>query len=159
MLAVSQPHWACPLSQRVCPPAHTAQALGCSAGNRPRLALGCMHLPGLNRSGSGTWVVLRGSGSVGPVFCALPRSEQLRSPGVWRARSLQLIASPAPAAWFSGCTNGAPSQADVDRPESQEVLVSIEACLQFGRLCLSGAMIAPYRLWLPVTRGGWSAAG
>ena len=35
--------------------------------------------------------------------------------------------------WFSGCTTGAPSQADVDRPESQEVLVSKEACLRFGR--------------------------
>ena len=28
-------------------PAHIAQALGCSTRNRPRLALGCMHLPGL----------------------------------------------------------------------------------------------------------------
>ena len=58
--------------------AHTAQALGCSARIRPRLALGCMHLPGLSRSGSGTRVVLRGADSVGPAFCALPRSEQLR---------------------------------------------------------------------------------
>ena len=65
-------HSACAL------PAHTAQALGCSAGNHLRLALGCMHLPGLSRSGSGTWVVLRGADSVGPVFCALPRSKQLR---------------------------------------------------------------------------------
>ena len=65
-------HGACAL------PAHTAQALGCSAGNRPRPALGCMHLPGLSRSGSGTRVVLRGADSVGPAFCALPRSEQLR---------------------------------------------------------------------------------
>ena len=58
--------------------AHTAQALGCSTGDRPRLALGYMHLPHLSRSGSGTWVVLRGTDSVGPAFCALPRSEQLR---------------------------------------------------------------------------------
>ena len=57
--------------------AHTAQALGCSSGNRPRPALGCTHLPGLSRSGSGTRVVLRGADSVGPAFCALPRSEQL----------------------------------------------------------------------------------
>ena len=57
---------------------YTAQALGSSAGNRPRLALGYMHLPGLSRSGSGTWVVLKGADSVGPAFCALPRSEQLR---------------------------------------------------------------------------------
>ena len=59
-------------------PAHTAQALGCSAGNRLRLALGYMPFPGLSRSGSGTWVVLRGTDLVGPAFCALPRSEQLR---------------------------------------------------------------------------------
>ena len=59
-------------------PAHTAQALGCSARNHPRLALGCMHLPGLSHSDSGTRVVLRGADSVGPVFCALPRSKQLR---------------------------------------------------------------------------------
>ena len=65
-------HGACGL------PAHTAQALGCSAGNHPRLALGCMHLPGLSCSDSGTQVVLRGADSVGPAFCALPRSKQLR---------------------------------------------------------------------------------
>ena len=65
-------HGACSL------PAHTARALGCSAGNNPRPALGCMHLSGPSRSGSGTRVVLRGTDSVGPAFCALPRSEQLR---------------------------------------------------------------------------------
>ena len=65
-------HGACAL------PAHTAQALGCSAGNRPRPALGCLRLPGLSCSGSGTQVVLRGADSVGPEFCALSRSEQLR---------------------------------------------------------------------------------
>ena len=65
-------HGACAL------PAHTAQALGCSAGNRQRLALGCMNLPGLSRSGSGTPVVLRCTDSVGPAFCALSKSEQLR---------------------------------------------------------------------------------
>ena len=56
---------------------HTTQALGCSTRNRLRLALGCMHLPGLSCSGSGTQVVLSGVDSVGPAFCALPRSEQL----------------------------------------------------------------------------------
>ena len=70
-------HGACSL------PAHTAQALGCSARNHPWLALGCLHLPGPRRSGSGTRVVLRGADSVGPAFCALPRSKQLRWPGVW----------------------------------------------------------------------------
>ena len=35
-------------------PVYTAQALGCSAGNCLMLALGCMHSPGLNRSGLGS---------------------------------------------------------------------------------------------------------
>ena len=65
-------HGACAL------PAHTVHALGCSEGNHPRPALGCMHLPGLSCSGSGTAVILRGTDSAEPVFCALPRSEQLR---------------------------------------------------------------------------------
>ena len=61
---------------------------------------------------------------------------QVRAAQVMRcfqACSLQLITSPIPAARFSGCTTSAPSQADVDCPEPQEVLVSKEACLQFGR--------------------------
>ena len=53
--------------------------------------------------------------------------------------------SAVPAAQFSGCTTGAPSQADGDRPEPQEVSVSKEACLQFGSLCLSGATMAHFR--------------
>ena len=38
---------------------------------------------------------------------------------------------------------------DVNCTESQEVLVSNEACLQFSRGCLSGATIASFWLWLP----------
>ena len=59
-------------------PVYTAQALGCSAVNHPWPALGCLYFPGPSRSGSGTRVVLRGADLVGPAFCALPRSEQLR---------------------------------------------------------------------------------
>ena len=128
---------------------HTAQALGCSTRNCLRLALGCMHLPGLSRSGSGTQVVLRGADSVGPAFCALP------GPSSSGDRCLQLITSPVPAAQFPGCTPDTPSQEDGDCPEPQEVLVSKETCLQFGSF--SGAAIAPFRpfwLWLPVTGGG-----
>ena len=109
---------------------HTAQALGCSSGNPLRPALGCMHLPGLSRSGSGTHVVPRGADWLGLHFVPFPGPS---SSGVRRARLLQLIASPIPAAQFSGCITGAPSQADNDHPEPQEVLVSKEACLQFGR--------------------------
>ena len=60
-------HSACSL------PAHTAQALGCSAGNHPWPALGCLHLPGPSRSGSGTRVVLRGADSwLGLRFVPFP---------------------------------------------------------------------------------------
>ena len=65
-------HGACTL------PAHTAQALGCSTRKHWRPALGCMLHLGLSHSGSGTQVVLRGADLIGPEFCALPRSEQLR---------------------------------------------------------------------------------
>ena len=135
--------------------AHTAQALGCSVRNRSRPALGCMHFPGLSCSVSGTRVVLRGTDSVGPAFCALPRSEQLRWWGVWWVWSLWLITSPNPAIPFSGCTTSTPSQADVDCPKPQEVLVSNEACLKFGRQCLSGAAIALFQLWLPSPACHW----
>ena len=46
---------------------------------------------------------------------------------------------------ISGCD----PPGDVNHPESQEVLVSNEVCLQFGIRCLSGAVITPFRLWLP----------
>ena len=60
-------HGACSLS------AHAAQALGYSAGNDPRLALGCLYFPGPSRSGSGTWVVLRGADSqLGLRFVPFP---------------------------------------------------------------------------------------
>ena len=47
-------------------------------GNCLKWALGCMHFPGLSRSGLGSWVLHKGTDSVGPIFCALPRSQQLR---------------------------------------------------------------------------------
>ena len=65
-----------------------------------RWALGCMHFPGLSRSGSGSWVLHKGTDSVGPAFCALPRSVQFRRPGVWRAQSPpgeRCILSPPPS--------------------------------------------------------------
>ena len=140
-------------------PVYTDQAVGCSAGNCLRWALGCMHFPGLSLSGLGTWVLLKGADLVGPEFCALLRSEPLKWPGVWWARSLLLIAFPISAAQFSGCTTNAPSQVDVDRPESQKVLVSNKACLQFGRWWLSRATISPFRLWLSSVPCPWQAMG
>ena len=162
VLTVIQPHWVCPDSWHVC-----FTSLHCSGSRLLCRELsdagpGLHALPRSSHSGSGSWVLHKGADLVGSAFCACPRSEQLRWPGAWRAES---PASPVPAAWFSGCTLGAPSQVycvsllgswslaatlpvDVDHPESQKVLVSSEVCLQFALGCLSGAAIAPFRLWL-----------
>ena len=59
-------------------------------GNCLKRALGCVHFPGLSHSGSGSRILHKGTDSVGPVFCALPRSEQLRRLGAWRAQSPQV---------------------------------------------------------------------
>ena len=58
----------------------------------------------------------------------------LSSSGVWRAQSLRLIAFPVPAAQLSGCTAGAPSEADGDCPEPQEVLARKPACSLVGNV-------------------------
>ena len=114
VFTVIQPHWVCPCLWRVCFP--SLHCSGCSAGNCLMRALVCMHFPGLSHSGSGTQVLLKSEDSVEPALCALPRSEPLRGPGVCRVWSLPLISSSIPAARFSGCTTGAPSQVDVDHP-------------------------------------------
>ena len=59
-------------------------------GNCLKWALGCMYFPGLSCWGSASWVLHNGTDSVGHAFCALPRSEELRRPGAWRAHSPQV---------------------------------------------------------------------
>ena len=110
--------------------AHNAQALRSSARNRLRPALGCMHLPGLSRSGSALRQLSEAQIWLGLRFVPFPGPS---SSGVWRARSLQLIAFPISAAQFFGCTTGVPSQVNDDCLEPLEVLVSTGACLHFGR--------------------------
>ena len=65
-------------------------------GNCLKWALGCVHISGVNCSGSGSWVLHKGTDSVEPEFCALPRSKHLRLPGAWRAHTpqVQCILSP-----------------------------------------------------------------
>ena len=52
-------------------------------GNCLNRVLGCVHFSGLSHSGSGFWVLLKGTDLVGLAFCALPRSEHLRRPDAW----------------------------------------------------------------------------
>ena len=60
----------------------------------------------------------------------------LSSSGVWRAWSLRLITFPISAAQFSGCTAGAPCEADGDCPEPPEVLAKKPACSLVGKVSL-----------------------
>ena len=71
----------------------------------------------------GAQAALRGTDSAGTVLCALPSSS-----GVWRARSLQLVAFPVSAAQLSGWTAGAPYEANGDCPAPPEVLAKEPAC-------------------------------
>ena len=109
---------------------HPTQTLHYSTGNDLRLALGCLHLPGLSHSGSALRYPSGVQIRLGLRFVPFPSPS---SAGVWQAQSLRLIAFPVATAQFSGCTTGVPSQVDDDCPEPQEVLVSKEACFQFGR--------------------------
>ena len=77
--------------------------------NYLKWALGCMHFPSLSHSGSGSRVLHKGAYLVGPVFCALPRSEQLRQQGAWRAHSPQVgggsyhLPGPSPSVSWERC--------------------------------------------------------
>ena len=73
-------------------PQLTVHVLSCSTllrlqvalqGNCPKLVLGFVHLPGLSWSGSGSRVLHKGTDLFAHVFCAPPRSENLRRPGAW----------------------------------------------------------------------------
>ena len=94
-------HGACTL------PAHTARALGCSAGNNPRLALGCNAPP---RSKP---LRFRHSGSpqrrrLGWACVLCP--SQVRAAQVMRCLASAIAATSClPAAQLSRCTTGAPS--------------------------------------------------
>ena len=71
-------------------PVDTAQAPGALQGNCLKRALGCVHFPGLSCSRSGSQVLHKGTAFVGCAFYALPRSEQLRRPGAWKAHTPQV---------------------------------------------------------------------
>ena len=83
-------------------------------GNCLRCAQGCKHFPGLSHSGSSSWVLHKGTDSVWPAFCALPRSKQLRQAGAWQVHyprwtvHLNHLSSPGPLV-FRVCRKSAVS--------------------------------------------------
>ena len=102
-------------------------------GNCPKWALGFVHFPGLSHLGSGSWVLHKGTDSVGPAFCALPRSKQLRWPGAWWAHcpmwSLHLNHLPSPSHFVSRVLHGS-TASDVLCVSSGEL---ISGCDPTGR--------------------------
>ena len=82
---MSQLHWVCPRSACVLSRSTLLRLQVALQGNCLERALGCVQFPGLSRLGSGSRVLHKGTDSVGHVFCALPRLEQLRRPDAWQA--------------------------------------------------------------------------
>ena len=103
----------------------TAPALRCSVRNRLRPVLGCVHFPGLSCSGLALRQPSEAQIWLGLCFVPFPGPS---SSGVWRARSLRLVAFSASVAQFSGWTAGAPCEADGDCPAPPEVLAKKPAC-------------------------------
>ena len=126
-------HWACPCSWHVCPPCPH-----CSGSRLLRRELSKAG-PGLHAPPRSKPLRFRHSGStqvqtlLGLHFLPFPGPRSSGDEVFGEHGCCNLSPPPVPAAHCSRCTTGAPSQADVDHPEPQEVLVSKEACLRFGR--------------------------
>ena len=147
---MSPSHWVCPCSRRVCFPSlhHSGFRLLCG-----KQILGCVYFPGLSAQvqilGYSTMVQT----CLGLRFVPFPGLSSSGDRVLGEHGSPQLEAAtyhlPCPCHsvfWvynrhtFSGmpCVSSGELISvtllvDVDRPESQEVLVSNKACLQFGR--------------------------
>ena len=77
------------------------------------LALCCMHVPGLSRSGLGSWVLHKGTDRWACVLCPYQVSAAQATRCLASTLSpggvMCLITSPVPADRFPGCAAGAPS--------------------------------------------------
>ena len=93
VFTVSGPHWVYSRSPTECVFSQsTLLSLQIAMrGNCLKQILGCMHLPGLSCSDTVSQVLHKGTDSAGSAFCALPRSVQLRWPGVWWEHSPWLV--------------------------------------------------------------------
>ena len=178
VFTVFQPHWFCPHSRHVCFP-----CLHCSGSRllyRER-ALSCVHFPGLSRSRSGSWVLHKGTDSVGPVFCAFPcpsssGSQELEERTLLRCSVTYPLPIPASV---SGCAqSGAPcvssgeliswlwpswQMSTIQNLRKSLVRNWKPVCTLVGD-AISGAKFAPFWLWLapastlsPAFGRGWAS--
>ena len=127
VLTVSWPHWVCPDSRRVCFPCP------CCLGSR-------LLFQELSEAGPGLYALprskpLRFSYSGSPqrrrlAWACVSCPSQVRAAQVTRCLA-SMVADPCCSVFW--VYNLHTFSGDVDHPESQEVLVGNEACLQFGR--------------------------
>ena len=117
------PHWVCPSSRwRVLSGSTLLRLQGALQGNCPKRTLPFVHFLGLSCSSS--WVLCKGTDSAGHAFCALPKSEQLRRPGVW----------PAHCPRWTVCLNHFPSPSCSVSRVCPERTVSGVPCVSSGEL-------------------------
>ena len=162
---MSRPHWVCPRSRCVCFPCLHCLGSRLLCQELSEASPGLYALPRskpLRFRYSGTpqrrrisWACILCPSQVWAaqvtrcLACAVPATYHLPRPcrsifGVYNQRILGVRVSLL-GSWSLAAT----LLVDVYCPESQEVLVSNKACLQFGRWCPSGAAIALFELWLP----------
>ena len=123
---MSQPRWTCPFLR------HTNHSSSTMLSREPSEAGPRLRAPPWSKPlRFSAQVALRGTDSVGTAFYALPGPS---SSGVWRAQSLRLVSFSASAAQLSGCTTGAPREADGDCPAPPEVLAKKPACSLVGKV-------------------------
>ena len=142
VLAVYGPHWVCHSSrQHVLPGSTLLRLQRALQGHCLKWALRFIHFPGLSPSGS--HVLCKGIIMDWCAFCTLPRSEQFRWPGAWRAhcpgRPCILITPLVPATQgalrehhlscamlspLGSWSQAATLLADVNHPGSHEDIVS-----------------------------------
>ena len=105
-------HWVCHSSQQhVLYRSRLLRLQGALQGHCPKWALCFMHFPGLSCSGSGSWVVHKGTDLVGHAVVPVPgpthpSDHESTVPG----ELFVLITSLVPDTWFPGCTARALSQ-------------------------------------------------
>ena len=115
VLTVPGPHWVC-LPLTACVPFQST-LFRLQVALPGKWALSCMHFPDLRHSGSGSWVLHKGTDSVGPAFCAFPDPSSSGNQVLGECtlprsgEGVRLISSPVPVARFPGCAAGTPSQA------------------------------------------------
>ena len=118
VLAVPQPHWACPHSRCVYPPCPhcSGSRLLCQEPSKAG--------PGLHAPLRSKTLRFRHSGSPQKhrlIWACVLCPSQVPAAQVMRCLASAVAATyRLPATRFSGYTTSAPSQADVDRPEPQE---------------------------------------